>query len=280
MISIFHCSTYILDLVLCQSIAIVVKLRLCGKTCWLDEQKQRQTRASYLVYEHVMTGNSVKITHHCFLCVLLIRVRLFRSCFSSFPIYLTTSIYLGNNYTKFINITCFRSAAFNRANYLKTYQVFCWTISTLLRLNNIFEPKTMLIHHRKLLTCLLVAIVGGQYGFLLVTSDYQHLQRDDTEESVYFQAINSYLTDFDSLGVLQQSTVTDRLGNAVEAIESLGKQNFARLDPVRDDAGVKFKTLLDNDPAAVLSIMKSLISASKSCDQESSSFLMLTLNQT
>lgn len=103
---------------------------------------------------------------------------------------------------------------------------------------------------------------------LLATNNDDHI-----EESADFQAINSYLSNLESQNEAPLAVVP-ALSEALEMIKTVGN-TFSNLNKKRDYVGQKFSPLLGNNPKTLVTIIKSLLSASKSCDQEATSFLLM-----
>lgn len=99
----------------------------------------------------------------------------------------------------------------------------------------------------------------------------QRPQHDHLRESAEFQAVNSYLTDLQPLSA-DPTIVRPHLEDAISAIESVGLEKFN--EQTNNDLDTKFKTLLRNDPRVLLTIMRNLLIASRSCDEENVSFLV------
>lgn len=94
-------------------------------------------------------------------------------------------------------------------------------------------------------------------------------------QSSEFKALDSYLGHQLQLAGTEASLVVPRLSELVEALVSLGPENFAKLDAENDDAGRKFKSLLAaKDAQRLLKLARDFVAASRSCEDEALSFLV------
>lgn len=96
---------------------------------------------------------------------------------------------------------------------------------------------------------------------------------DQAKEAIESQALNTYLTQLELVSV-EPVDVIPHLEAALDIIESLGIDEFSKLDPENTDLDVKFKPLVgDYNTKIIHSILQQLLSASNSCSQESFDFL-------
>lgn len=100
------------------------------------------------------------------------------------------------------------------------------------------------------------------------------------EEAIESQALNTYLTKLELVS-LNPADVIPHLKAAIDIIESLGIDEFSKLNSENTDLDIKFKPLIGDgyNTKIINSILQQLLSASNSCSQESFDFLSILVER-
>lgn len=97
--------------------------------------------------------------------------------------------------------------------------------------------------------------------------------------SAELQSVNSYLTGIPQGISMDPSEVIRHLEHARAIVDAAGDDAVRHVDEL-EEAEPNVRSLFDNNPDSLRTILDSLIRASNSCDQESTDFMSLVKSQT